>query len=100
MHADLMKRVARRRKLAEREGFEFIDGAWPYLKVRTWAGVARVVGEAKRDAYPHRVFVRGQVRNHLAMSPSLFRGAQQRAEMLVAAEEEFVRKLGERIEVI
>lgn len=95
-----MKRVARRQKLAKREEIEFIDGAWPYIKVGTWAGVARVVGEAKRDAHPHgRVFVRGQVKNHFAMAPSLFRGVQQNAEALVAAEEEFARKLSERIEV-
>lgn len=95
-----MKRVARRTKLAKREGIEFIEGEWPYLTVRTWAGVARIVGEAKRDAHPkNRIFVRGQVKNHFAMAPGLFRCAQVTPQALVEAEDELARKLAERIPV-
>ncbi len=94
-----MKRLARRKKLAKRLGLEFIDEPWPYLKVDSWPGVARVVGEAKRVARPDRVFVRGQVENYRAMAPSLFRGAQLDTKALLAAENEFGRKLSERIKV-
>ena len=99
MNSDLMKRIAKRDKLAKRLGLEFIDGPWPFLKVDTWPGVARVVGEAKREPGKTRVFVRGQIDNYRAMAPSLFRGDTSDTASLFAAEEEFGRRLGEQIPV-
>lgn len=100
MNTQLMKRIARRQKLSKREGIELIEEDWPYLRVRTWAGVARIVGEAKREAHPSaRVFVRGQVKNHHAMAPSLFRSEQLTPQALLEAENEFARKLAEQIPV-
>lgn len=95
-----MKRLARRGGLAKRLGVEYIDEAWPYLKVESGVGVARVVGEAKRDSRcDGRVFVRGQVENHGAMCPALFRGATSDVVCLSSAEKEFIAKVGERINV-
>jgi len=93
-----MKRLASRKGLASRFGVEFVDESWPYLEVKSWPGVVRVVGEAKRES-TGRVFVRGQTENYRAMRPRLFRGATTDDESLVVAAGEFASKLGNRVNV-
>lgn len=99
MNTALMERLARRGGFAKRFGVEYVDGPWPHLNVGSPSGVARVVGEAKRDAYPGRVFVRGQASHHNAMLPSVFRRAAADTACLRSAETEFVAKVRERIKV-
>lgn len=99
MNTKLMKRIADRSQLRKRLGIEFVDGQWPYLDVATWAGVARIVGEAKHEEYPSRVFVRGQVENYGEMLPSLFRHPKYDFELLQSAEAEFSRRVAEHLGV-
>src|SRR5437879_581155 len=68
---DLMRKLARRSALSIKFGLRYVDGEWPYLDIEHPVGVARLVGEAKRNGKSDRVFIRGQVRHHHAMLPSL-----------------------------
>ncbi len=63
-------------------------------------GVARVIGEAKREAQPSgRVFVRGQTSHHEAMLPSLFRESTADRATLRAAEAALISKIQQEIQV-
>jgi len=71
----------------------------PRIPVR-FIGVARIVGEAKREAHPtSHVFVRGQIENYHAMRASLFRVVPVDEDSLRSAEIEFAQRLSERINV-
>ena len=86
MQNDLMRRLALQPGLSKKFGLRYVDGLWPHLEIGHPAGVVRLIGEAKNYVKRGRVFLRGQVQQHDAMIPSLFRGNLADSKKLREAE--------------
>lgn len=93
----VMKEVAQRGSFCRKFGVRYVDLEWPYLEIRHPAGVARLIGEAKRLHGEGRVFLRGQVDHHRKMLPSLFRNSDADPQVLLAAEAEFANRVSQEI---
>lgn len=99
MQNDLMRRLARRSGLSKKFGVRYVERPWPYLEIDHPGGVARLVGEAKKQVHPERVFLRGQVEHHNAMLPSLFRLGNTNATTVREAEQELTERIRRSIHV-
>lgn len=99
MQNDLMRRLARRSGLSKKFGLRYVDGLWPHLEIDHPAGVVRLIGEAKNYIKHGRVFLRGQVQQHDAMIPSLFRDHVADSKKLREAERVLVKRIRKTIRV-
>jgi FRG domain len=99
MQNDLMRRLARRSGLSKKFGLRYVDGCWPHLEIDHPGGVTRLIGEAKRQVEPDRVYLRGQVQQHDAMLASLFRGENADSETRREAERVLTERLRREIPV-
>jgi hypothetical protein len=99
MQSDLMRELAGRHGFSEKFGIRYVDGAWPYLEIDHPAGAVRFIGEAKKKLRGDRVFLRGQVQQHCAMLPSLFRGKTANADAMKEAEKDLANRVRETIQV-
>ncbi|MBI3664342.1 MAG: FRG domain-containing protein [Acidobacteria bacterium] len=99
MEDDLMRLLARRSGLSKKFGLCYVEGPWPHLEVDHPAGVARLIGEAKKQVDPGRVFLRGQVEQHHAMLPGLFRANKVDPNTLKEAERELADRIRHSIPV-
>lgn len=94
-----MSNLAQREPFSKKFGVRFVDQQWPYLEIKHPAGVARLIGEAKRLLGVGRVFLRGQVDHHDKMLPSLFRNSDADPQDLLAAEARFANRVSQEIPV-
>jgi len=99
MENDLMRLLARRSGLSKKFGLRYVDGRWPHLEIEHPAGVARLIGEAKKQVDLGRVFLRGQVEQHGAMLPGLFRANNAAPDTLREAEKVLTDRIRHSIPV-